>query len=103
MLLARRLLGTVREDDTVAKVNDNEYALVLEDIHDPAVVPGIISKISKALNSPLQLQDQRIQTRLAIGWSLYPQDGRDPATLINKADIAMRTDRLQQNIHHNQK
>jgi DNA-binding SARP family transcriptional activator/GGDEF domain-containing protein len=103
VLLARRLLGTVREDDTVAKVNDNEYALVLEDIHDPVVVPDIISKISKAMNSPLQLQDQRITTRLAIGWSLYPQDGRDPATLINQADIAMRTDRLQQNIHQSQK
>ncbi len=61
VLLARRLMGTVREDDTVAKVNDNEYALVLEDIHDQEVVPDIISKISKAMNSPLQLQDQRIQ------------------------------------------
>ncbi|PKO06087.1 MAG: hypothetical protein CVU41_08215 [Chloroflexi bacterium HGW-Chloroflexi-3] len=103
VLLARRLAGTVREDDTVAKVNDNEYVLVLEDIHDPAVVPGIINKISKAMNSPLHLLEQRIPTRLAIGWSLYPQDGRDPATLINVADIAMRTDRLQQNIHQNQK
>jgi DNA-binding SARP family transcriptional activator/GGDEF domain-containing protein len=99
VLVVRRLLGTVREDDTVAKVNDNEYALVLEDIHNPEVVPAIINKISNAMNSPLQVKDQRVQTRLAIGWSLYPQDGRDPATLINKADIAMRTDRLQQNIH----
>ena len=103
VLMARRLVSAVREDDTVAKVKDNEYALVLEDIHDPKVVPDIISKISKAMSSPLQLQDQRITTRLAIGWSLYPEDGRDPATLINKADIAMRTDRLQQNIHQNQK
>lgn len=103
VLLARRLMGTVREDDTIAKVNDNEYALVLEDIQDLEVVPDIISKINKAMNSPLQLPDQRVTTRLAIGWSLYPQDGHDPATLINKADIAMRTDRLQQNIHQNQK
>jgi len=103
VLLSRRLIGTVREDDTVAKINECEYAMVLEDIHASDAIPGIISKIQKAMSSPLQLQDQRIQTRLAIGWSMYPDDGHDPTTLINKADLGMRTDRLQQNIHQNQK
>lgn len=102
-LLVRRLMGSVREDDTVAKVNNNEYALILEDVQNLEVVPDIITKINKAFSTPLQVQDQKIQVRLAIGWSLYPQDGRDPTTLINKADIAMRTDRLQQNIHNNQR
>ncbi|MDX9851557.1 MAG: BTAD domain-containing putative transcriptional regulator [Anaerolineaceae bacterium] len=103
VMVARRLTGSVREDDTVAKVIENEYALILEDIQDLEGVPGIITKINKVFSTPLQVQDQKIQIRLAIGWSIYPQDGRDPGTLINKADIAMRTNRLQQNIHHNQK
>jgi diguanylate cyclase (GGDEF)-like protein len=103
VMVARRLTGSVREDDTVAKVIENEYALILEDIQDLEGVPGIITKINKVFSTPLQVQDQKVQIRLAIGWSIYPQDGRDPGTLINKADIAMRTNRLQQNIHHNQK
>jgi diguanylate cyclase (GGDEF)-like protein len=99
VLLARRLIGSVREADTVARLSDNEYALVLEDIQNPDVVPKIIEKINKAISSSLQIQNQHIQVKPAIGWAIYPQDGRDPATLINKADIDMRTDKLQKNIH----
>ena len=99
VLLARRLVGSLRESDTVARIADNDYSLVLEDIHDPQVIPAIIQKINKSINSPLKLHDQSIQIKAAIGWAIYPQDGRDPATLINKADIAMRTDKLQKNIH----
>lgn len=99
VLLARRLMGSVREADTVARLSDNEYALVLEDIQNPDVVPKIIEKINKAISSSLQIQNQHIQVKPAIGWAIYPQDGRDPATLINKADIDMRTDKLQKNIH----
>jgi GGDEF domain-containing protein len=103
ILVARRLVGSVREDDTVARLQDNEYGLVLEDIHQPEVVADIIKKIKGSVGSLIQVQDQRIQIRLAIGWAIYPLDGNDPATLLNKADIAMRTDKLQQNIHQNQK
>jgi DNA-binding SARP family transcriptional activator/GGDEF domain-containing protein len=101
-LLVRRLLGSVREDDTVARINENDYALILEEINDPEVVQKIMLKITKAVGSPMQIQEQRFQVRLAVGWSIYPQDGNDPATLLNKADIAMRTDKLQQNIHRPQ-
>lgn len=99
VLLSRRLVGSVRESDTVARLSDNEYALVLEDIHNPEVVPKIIEKINNAISSSLQIQNQLFQVKPAIGWAIYPQDGRDPATLINKADIAMRTEKLQKNIH----
>ena len=99
VLLARRLVRSLRESDTVAKINDGEYSLILEDIHDPQVIPSIIKKINKSISAPIQINDQCIQIQVAIGWAIFPQDGRDPSTLINKADVTMRTDKLQKNIH----
>ncbi len=94
--LVRRLLGTIREGDTVAHLQENEFGIILEEIKDPLVLSPIAQKIIKAAGSPIQVQGQRIEVRLAFGSSLYPADGADPITLLNQAEVAMRTARMQQ-------
>lgn len=92
----RRLVGSVREGDTVAIIREDEYAMVLEDIKDPAVVRQIAEKISRISVVPILTHGQRIDVKTVIGASIYPQDGTDPLSLLNQADFAMRTARLQQ-------
>ena len=43
--IARRLMGSVRECDTVAQLQEFEYGVILEEIRDPAVLPAIQDKI----------------------------------------------------------
>jgi DNA-binding SARP family transcriptional activator len=92
----RRLVGSVREGDTVAILREDEYAMVLEEIKDPAVVEAIAQKINRVGTAPILAQGQRIDVKLVIGASLYPVDGADAQALLNQADFAMRTARLQQ-------
>jgi EAL domain-containing protein (putative c-di-GMP-specific phosphodiesterase class I) len=42
-----------------------------------------------AMAAPLQIENQALQTSCSIGISLYPFDGRDSATLMKNADVAM--------------
>ncbi len=91
--LVRRLVATVREGDTVAMMQQNEFALILEEIKDPMVIERITAKIKKAVDAPIMVDDLRIQVHLSIGSSLYPIDSSDPIALLSKADVAMRTAR----------
>lgn len=93
--LVRRLVGSVREGDTVALLQEDQYGLILEDISDPLVVPQIAEKIKKNVGPPISVQGQRVEIKLTIGISVYPADGTDATSLLNQADIAMRNARLQ--------
>lgn len=92
----RRLVGSVREGDTVAIIREDEYALVLEEIKDPSVVPQIAQKLNRIGSAPILALGHQVEVKLVIGASLFPLDGADPVTLLNQADFAMRTARLQQ-------
>lgn len=93
--LARRLVGSVRECDTVGLLHDFDFGVILEEIRDPAVLVGIQEKILRSVGAVILASNQRIHIRVSLGSSVYPRDGEDPIVLLNKADIAMRTMSLQ--------
>jgi GGDEF domain-containing protein len=101
-LIVRRLLGTLREDDTLGRISENEYGIILEDIKDPGVVPMIIDKIMGSIDKPIQLFDELIKTNLSIGWHLGSQDAYNAEEVFSKAEIAMRTDQLHKSLHQKQ-
>ncbi len=89
--LARRLVGSVRECDTVAQLGEYEFCVILEEIRDESVLPTIAEKILKSVGAVIFIGNQRIRVKLAIGYSVFPLHSRDPIVLLNQADIAMRT------------
>jgi len=94
--LVRRMVGSVRDSDTVAILGENEYSLILEEIKDPAVIPMIAEKIMRTVGAPILVNGMRIRVRLVIGYSIYPKDSMEAVSLLSQADIAMRTMQLQQ-------
>ncbi|MAT44070.1 MAG: hypothetical protein CL609_17180 [Anaerolineaceae bacterium] len=94
--LVRRLVGTVRECDTVAILRDNQFALILEEIKEAKVISTIVEKIKKNVGAPILVQSNRVEVILYIGSSIYPRDGSDATGLLNQAEIEMRTARFQQ-------
>ncbi len=94
--LVKRLTGAVRKGDTVARLQEDEFAVILESIKDSAVIPMIAQKIYNAVSSPILVQGQAVEVKVALGTSAYPDDGTDPNTLINQADLVMRKSRLAQ-------
>lgn len=92
--LARRLVGSVRECDTVAQLGEFEFCVILEEIRDDSVLPSIAEKILKSVGAVILVGNQRIRIKLAIGYSVFPSQSRDPIVLLNQADIAMRTSEI---------
>lgn len=87
--MAARLLGCVRDGDTVARFGGDEFAGFLNDVASPEDVAPIVAKFLAALAPPFMIDGHELFISGSIGISLYPDDGTDTQTLMKNADTAM--------------
>ncbi len=89
--VARRLLGCVREADTVARMGGDEFTVILRNISTPINAEAVAGKIIASLCSPFHLDDHTFHIGASIGISLYPLHADNLENLVNYADQAMYT------------
>ncbi len=87
--VAARLNGCIRPSDTVARLGNDEFALILAQIAEIDDLAPLIGKIETALKPTHLINGQEIRVSVSIGISLYPRDGEESETLIRNADTAM--------------
>jgi PAS domain S-box-containing protein len=108
--VAKRLHLTVRETDTVARVEDgapvlpdtlrgiagsvarlggDEFTILLADLTDGELVTRVAQRLLETLRAPISCGGQEVFATASIGVAVYPNDGNDVETLVRKADIAM--------------
>ncbi len=88
-VVGERLLRCVREGDTVARLGGDEFAIILENSRQTEDAVRVSRRILEAFTRPVQMDQHQVIVTTSIGISLFPEDGADPDTLINKADQAM--------------
>ena len=88
--VARRLKATVRASDTVSRLGGDEFVVVLSEIEHRQNAAMQAEKIRAALAAPPHaIGRQKLRIEASIGTSVFPDDGLDATTLINRADMAM--------------
>lgn len=87
--VAKVLVRSVRQEDTVARIGGDEFILLLENVHEVKDAMVAAEKLMLALNEPFTLEGQEIHVAASMGISLYPRDGVDASTLLRNADAAM--------------
>ncbi len=87
--IARRLSGSLRESDTVARQGGDEFVVVLPDLAGQDDAAKVARKLLDNLFQPLLLCSQEVFPSGSIGIAMYPRDGEDCATLLKCADSAM--------------
>ncbi len=87
--LARRLAGSVRTGDTVARFGSDEFAILLEDMAAEKDVLQLTKKLLDTLISPFVIDTQEYTTTASLGVSIFPNDGDDAEILLRNADTAM--------------
>jgi diguanylate cyclase (GGDEF)-like protein/PAS domain S-box-containing protein len=88
-LAADRIRRCVREEDTVARLGGDEFTIILPNIGGAAHTEPVIQKILNAFSSPFILDHHEAFVTASIGVSVFPDDGEDPAVLMQNADAAM--------------
>lgn len=83
------LNGSVRATDTVSRHGGAEFLVLLTDIGEVGEVVAIVEKIIAALGVPTRIGNHMLSLTASTGISLYPDDGEDTYSLIDRADAAM--------------
>jgi diguanylate cyclase (GGDEF)-like protein len=87
--IAKRLQKFLRVDDVIARINDDEFVIVLQDLSCIEEVELILQRIMEAVTSPIVFNEENISVFTSIGVTMYPQDNSNIDTLLHHAEQAM--------------
>jgi len=84
MIIQKTLAG----EDTIGRLGGDEFVLVLPN-KNSSEAESVAKKILQAMNCTLNILGQRLSIGVSLGISTFPQDGKDNASLLKCADVAM--------------
>lgn len=87
--IAERLSGIVRESDIVARVGGDEFVIVTGEINFGSGGELIARRIKDIITEPVIIGGNSVSVGASIGISIFPSNGSDSESLIQKADEAM--------------
>jgi diguanylate cyclase (GGDEF)-like protein len=87
--VAQRLSSHIRKADTLARMGGDEFTVLLTHLHTKEEAELIGKTLLEAICKPFILDDHKITVSASIGISAYPENGVDPAMLLENADSAM--------------
>jgi diguanylate cyclase (GGDEF)-like protein len=87
--IGQKLKSAVREEDTLARLGGDEFILVLPELVDRDNAATLAEKLIELGREPLTFGDSEIKASFSIGIAMYPDDGEDYETLLDKADEAL--------------
>jgi diguanylate cyclase (GGDEF)-like protein len=88
-LVAGRLVATVREEDTVARVGGDEFLLGLWHVSGADYAATVASKVIEAVSQPYDIEGHAVRITISAGIGIYPVHGEDADTLMKSADLAL--------------
>ena len=88
-VIAQRLEGIIRMEDTLARLGGDEFTVIMEDLIEPEGAALLAYKILEVLAESMYIDDHMLYVSGSIGISLYPQDAVDAQHLLKYADTAM--------------
>ncbi|HEY3055266.1 MAG TPA: EAL domain-containing protein [Thermoanaerobaculia bacterium] len=87
--MGERLKNCVRDEDSVARVGGDEFAILLMDLARPADAMLVAQKVLDVVARPITVDGHDLFTTCSIGISMSPADGVDAETLLKNADNAL--------------
>src|SRR6201994_2981849 len=87
--VAKRLRSTLREEDTLARLNSDEFAIVQSGMVRPEDAVLLARRLLEAVGEPYLLDGHSVVIGASIGIAMAPGDGDDSEKLLKHADMAL--------------
>ena len=97
--VATRLLSCLRQTDTVARLNGDEFAIITTELNDIKNAEIIVQRIFNKLLEPFYIGGKTLTISASVGIAIYPNDADNSDKLMQYAHHALITAKKQ---GHNQ-
>ena len=87
--IGRRLDECAQAPDFAARLGGDEFVLLLPGLVRPEAAEDAVQRTLAALDEPFELNDLKFQLHASAGIAVYPDDGVEVSTLLQRADVAM--------------
>lgn len=87
--IARRLHGTRRRSDTVARITPDVFVVLLRGGHHADRVAVVATDLMHRLGEPVRIGNREVTLSARIGAAMFPDDGREADVLLANAEVAM--------------
>ncbi|WP_225329982.1 MULTISPECIES: bifunctional diguanylate cyclase/phosphodiesterase [unclassified Mycobacterium] len=87
--IANRLSGSVRRDDMLARVGDDQFAVLLSDGANLTAASAQAGRLLESLSEPIALDPITVQVEGRIAIALCPDHCDRPQELLSRAETAM--------------
>jgi diguanylate cyclase (GGDEF)-like protein/PAS domain S-box-containing protein len=87
--LSHRMRGTLRENDTLARIGGDEFVAVLTGLKNKDNCKSTLERLLQATSDTVTVGKITLQVSASIGVTFYPQDNSDSDLLMRHADQAM--------------
>jgi diguanylate cyclase (GGDEF)-like protein len=87
--VATRLRGLLRDEDTVARVGGDEFAVLLEDVEDSDGAVSVAERAAELLSQPFRSDGRNFDISASVGLAVSSPDTNRPEDLVRQADVAM--------------
>lgn len=87
--IAKRLTDCLHDQGTVSRQGGDEFLLMLPNLPDTDSCVTLLGHLLDCIQKPFLINQQELAISFSLGIAMYPADGCDFATLLNKADMAM--------------
>ncbi|GGC57550.1 bifunctional diguanylate cyclase/phosphodiesterase [Undibacterium terreum] len=91
--IARRLTNTVKENETLTRVGEAEFALVLPTGGADYAIQTA-QRLATMLHLPVNVSGLSVDASVTIGIALFPDNATTPETLLRRSNAAMRSAKL---------
>jgi len=93
--VARRLVASVRDSDTVSRHGGDEFVVLLTAVACAEDAVFTADNLLAAIAAPHHIEGHDLHVAASVGVGVYPGDGQDAATLLKSADLNLLRTRTQ--------
>jgi diguanylate cyclase (GGDEF)-like protein/PAS domain S-box-containing protein len=87
--VSERLRGTVRDTDTVARLEGDAFGVLPAGESDIETAAAVAWNLRAAFDHPFRVAGLEVEVRASFGIAFFPQHGRATADLLRRADLAL--------------
>ncbi len=87
--IASRLSQCIGEEDYVARIGNDEFAIVVHSVTDIEDAKSVADQLLSRIQAPVVYERRHLNVNAALGVVCYPQHGRTARSLVCNADLAL--------------